>query len=453
MNFIPIMLAGLLGSLWPDPQTRLEEIRAKGALRVVTRIHPTTYFEGPNGPAGFELALAKRFARSLKLPLSLLPVKTPGEVVKALQQGRADLAAGGIARLHAYPQQVRYGPDYMHVVQQLAYRRGNKRPKSLADTRGGSLEVPFHSGHAQALRKAQARQVAVYWSETGQQDSSKLLKRVWEKELDYTVAYSHEIAVARRYHPELGIGFDLGGPLPVAWMLPTDGDDSLYFAVARFFDRLRSSGELRLLEEQYFGYIDGFDYVGARQLLADIDKRLPRYRQNFVAAANLYDLDWHLLAAVGYQESHWKPDAISPTGVRGLMMLTRATAAQMGVTDRLDPAQSILGGARYLRRMLDRIPARIQAPDRIWFALAAYNVGYGHLEDARVITERQGFNPDLWIDVKRHLPLLSKKRWYQNTRHGYARGGEPVRYVENIRLYSDTLLGLPEDTAEKAQPG
>ncbi len=122
------------------------------------------------------------------------------------------------------------------------------------------------------------------------------------------------------------------------------------------------------------------------------------------------------------------------------MMLTQATAKQMKIKDRKDPAQSIHAGAKYLAYLRDNLPERIIEPDRTWIALAAYNVGMGHVEDARVLTERNGKSPDLWPDIKEHLPLLSKKKWYEKTRYGYARGGEPVRYVENIRRYYDILL-------------
>ena len=178
------------------------------------------------------------------------------------------------------------------------------------------------------------------------------------------------------------------------------------------------------------------------QFMKQVRNRLPALLPVFQEVGQVHNVDWRLLAAMGYQESHWDPNATSGTGVRGIMMLTRRTAGQLGISDRLDPEQSIEGGTRYFKRMRKRIPARIPEPDRSWMALAAYNMGYGHLEDARVLTQKQGGNPDRWIDVKQNLPLLARKKWYKNTKYGYARGGEPVIYVENIRLYYDYLVGL-----------
>jgi membrane-bound lytic murein transglycosylase F len=176
--------------------------------------------------------------------------------------------------------------------------------------------------------------------------------------------------------------------------------------------------------------------------MRQIRERLPALRPLFEDAGRRYDLDWRLLAAVGYQESHWDPAAVSRTGVRGIMMLTQRTARQLGIDDRTDPEQSIIGGARYLRSMIDRIPDRIEHPDRLWLALAAYNIGMGHLEDARVLTERRGGDPDRWVDVRESLPLLTQERWYRQTRYGYARGYEPVDYVQNVRTFYEILLWL-----------
>ena len=162
-------------------------------------------------------------------------------------------------------------------------------------------------------------------------------------------------------------------------------------------------------------------------------------------------MDWRLLAAIGYQESHWNPRARSPTGVRGIMMLTLNTAKHIGVKNRLDAEQSIMGGAKYFKIVLKRIPARIPEPDRTWFALASYNIGWGHVEDARILTERQGADPDRWVDVKERLPLLRQRKYYKQTRYGYARGNEPVQYVDNIRRYYETLQWISDEVELEAQ--
>ena len=173
--------------------------------------------------------------------------------------------------------------------------------------------------------------------------------------------------------------------------------------------------------------------------------RLPLFQQFFEDAGKKQGLDWRLLAAIGYQESFWDPKARSPTGVRGIMMLTEETAKQMDIADLLDPQQSIDGGARYLRHLIDRLPERIIGTDRLWLALAAYNIGLYHLEDARVLTQKQGGDPDRWNDVKQRLPLLADPTWAAKVKYGAARGMEPVVFVNHVRTYYDVLVKQDEE--------
>ena len=153
-------------------------------------------------------------------------------------------------------------------------------------------------------------------------------------------------------------------------------------------------------------------------------------------------IDWRLIAAIAYQESHWDPEAISPTGVRGMMMLTAHTADMMEVVDRHDARSSVLGGAHYYLRVRSKVPERIREPDRSWLAVAAYNLGFGHLEDARILTQFQGADPDQWDEVRERLPLLSDKAWFSRVQRGFAPGQTAVTYVDNVRRYYEILMWL-----------
>ena len=134
-----------------------------------------------------------------------------------------------------------------------------------------------------------------------------------------------------------------------------------------------------------------------------------------------------------------------------MMMLTLNTARELGVANRLDPQESIDGGAKYLDQMRQRLPDDVQEPDRTWFALAAYNVGMGHLQDARELAVRLEKNPNSWADLKEVLPLLSKKKYYTTLKYGYARGSEPVTYVTRIRNFEDILIQHYEARADDQQ--
>ena len=232
-------------------------------------------------------------------------------------------------------------------------------------------------------------------------------------------------------------------------MLDKNGDDAIFASLIEFFGQVHHNGTLLALDDKYYGHVEQFNYVETRTFIKAVSTKLPKYQALFEKYAQ--EIDWRLLAAISYQESHWRPDARSHTGVRGMMMLTLTTAKQMGIKSRLDAEQSIRGGAKYFKRMINKMPDRIPSPDRMWFALASYNVGFGHLNDARIITQQQGGDPDRWVEVKTRLPLLQQKKYYKKTKYGYARGKEPVHYVENIRRYYNTLTWLDAKATEAAE--
>ncbi len=437
---IAALVALALNACAPQRST-LEEVLASGELRVLTRNSPTTYYLGPHGPTGPEYDLVQAFADSLGVKVRLIEEENLPLLLKRIARGEAHLAAAGLTITESRKRFLRFGPGYQTITQQVVYRRGGVHPRSIADLVDGQLEVVAHSSHVDQLKALQTKYPDLDWTESEDTTSTELLNLVAEEVIDFTIADSNEVSLVRRYHPEVQVAFDISGEQQLAWAFPRRGDDSLLLAAQRFFKKLRKSGELKHLLARHYGHVSNYDYAGTPTYLRHVNRRLPNYRELFEKAARENALDWMLLAAVAYQESHWNPLAVSPTGVRGMMMLTRTTARQLGIAKRTDPAQSIEGGARYLRDLIDRF-ADIPEPDRTWFALAAYNVGYGHVRDAMWITEQRDGDPTRWADVKESLPLLRRKKWYRKTKYGYARGHEPVRYVENIRSYYEILRWL-----------
>ncbi len=431
---IPLTLLGLLLFNHEEPENELQRVLMDNKLVVLTRNAASTYYEGPHGPVGLEYDLAKGFADELGVELRLEVASNVSEVLSRLAEGEADLAAAGLTITPPRQVWARFTPPYQHITQQLVYRTGSRKPKSL-DHLSGSLEIVAGSSHEERLHELHTTHKNLSWTENEEAESEELLSLVWERLIDYTVADSNEVLMNQRYFPELRVAFDLSEPEPLAWAFPKYKDGSLFQAASDYFNTIRENGVLEKLIERYYGHLEDFDYVGTRNFQRHIKQLLPKYRELFEYSAQEFGLDWMLLAATAYQESHWNPDAVSPTGVRGIMMLTQVTADELGVSEREDPVESIRGGALYLSRLKQKIPERIQEPERSWLALAAYNIGYGHLEDARKLTQHRGGNPDSWKDVKENLPLLRQRKWYKKTRHGYARGNEAVRYVENIRSY------------------
>lgn len=440
-----VMIVVLLGTC-SEPPSLVQQIQTLGELRVLTRNSPTTFYLGPEGPVGPEHDLAQRFADDLGVELIIEVEEELQKMFPDLNKGKAHLAAAGLTITSDRLKEISFGPAYGDISEYLVYRLNNGRPRSPDDLIGKSIEVVKGSSHAETLHQLRQSFPDLTWIETPNIDSEELIYKVVQNEIDYTIADSTEFLVSQKFHPEARVAFELRRKLPMAWAMSKNAP-VLHARVQDFFARLRENGELERIQQKYYSSNKKFDYVGTRAFMRHIESRLPRYRSDFQASGESTDIDWRLLAAIGYQESHWNPNAISPTGVRGIMMLTTATARHVGISNRVDPTQSITGGAIYFGQMLDRIPERIPSPDRLWFALASYNVGWGHLEDARIITETRGFNPDKWEDVRESLPLLTQKKWYSRVKRGYARGWEPVQYVDNIRSYYDVLNWLFSDSS------
>lgn len=429
----------------------LERVLRSGELVVATRNGPTSYYIGPEGePMGFEYELTRRFAEHLGVRLRVREIDRLDGLLEAVRHGRADLAGAGLTVTDERSRRVAFGPAYQLVHDQVVYRAGQPRPRDPGDLAGGRLRVLEGSSHEDRLRRLAADLPELTWDSLSGASIEPLFEQIARGEIDYAIADSTMVDMHRRYYPEIRPAFSLGEPQPLAWAFAPH-DVRLRQAAADFLQGLESDGTLAAMREQHYGHIRDFDFVGVHTFLDHVDRRLPTLRPLFEEAALESGVDWRMLAAIGYQESHWNRHAVSPTGVRGVMMLTQQTAEQLGIGDRLDPRDSVLGGARYFSDLRSRLPERIRDPDRTWFALAAYNIGLGHLEDARVITETRGGNPDNWLEVKENLPLLADKRWYSRVRYGYARGREPVQYVENIRSYYDILVWLMDREAPVLQ--
>lgn len=443
-------LAVLLNTCSVTPPL-LDRVLERGELRVVTRNTPTTYYVGPDGPRGPEFDLVEGFAEDLGVTLVVDTVDAVSDVLPRLRSGEADLAAAGLSMTEARRENVNFGHPYNAVDMHLIYKLGTGRPRSVEQLVGRRIEVVAGSSHADMLDALKREVPALKWSENSDVEVVDLLEKVARGEIDYTIADSTNYNIQRHFYPELRVALDLQTDDPIAWAFRKGDGDRLLARADRYMIEAQRRGLLAQVHDRYYGHTEKFDYVGTRAFIRHFESRLPHYRQLFEEAGSLHGVDWRLLAAIGYQESHWRPQAVSPTGVRGIMMLTRATADYLDIENRVDPQSSIFGGAEFYARQVERIPDSVEQPDRTWLALAAYNVGYNHVIDARRIVEWQGGDPDAWIDVSEALPLLSRERWYSRLEYGYARGWEPVLYVNNIRNYYNIIRWLTVNEAEQAE--
>ena len=434
-----MMALGLILYLSSSRQmSDLERIQSLGYLTMLTNPGPTTYFEDGRGENGFEYFVAKEYAKSLNVELKVQPKNSLRSLLLAVGGPQGDFAGSNLVKTELRSESLTFSDPYLEVTQQLLYRRGHTRPQSLEQL-DGDLLVITSSSHSERLKLLKKTVPSLNWREQEDIEMHDLMRMVDSGEIDYAVVDSLAYLVNRHIYPNAGLAFNVSEPERMAWAFPAHSDGTLVAAANKFLETYISSGEMATLESQLLSQSENFSVADSKRLGNLVASRLPTYEELFRKAGEKYSLDWQLLAAVAYQESHWNPRAKSPTGVRGLMMLTLDTAAEMNVSNRLDAEQSLNGGAGYLSKLKQRLPPRIVEPDRTLFALAAYNVGFGHLEDARILTQRSGKSPDLWSDVRLFLPLLSKKKFYSKSKHGYARGAEPVLYVDNIKYYQHYL--------------
>ena len=397
--------------------------------------------ETAQGPeAELDRELARLFAEQLNVTLETVPLPQD-QVLAALRNHQAHLAATPL-RIESNPAALLFGPSYQTVRELLVCNSDMARINELAGLSDRKLAVAAGSTHETALREAQRNLPSLKWQTDHDLSTQDLLAEVSEGTLDCAAANDLEFNDARNYHPNLVTEMDIAPPSRLAWGFPADADPELIKQAQIFFTGAQQDGTLHRLLDRYYGHNDRLDKMDAAAFISGINTVLPHFRRMFEESAAITGVDWRLLAALAYQESQWNPLATSYTNVRGMMMLTGDTADQMNVSNRLDARESILAGARYLLQLKEQLPDRIPEPDRTWMALAAYNQGSSHLEDARILTSRAGMNPDTWSDVKKWMPLLSRPNYYKKLKHGYARGGEAVILVESIRSYYDILKRL-----------
>ena len=420
----------------PDPDTSKE-------LVVITRYGPSTfYLDAEGNPTGFTHDVVEAFAERNNWKVKWQEPESYSEIFDALQNDEAHIVAASLIAASVDEHRLLPSPHLFETRVVIVTRQPIPKINNLADLAKLDIAVTEGIGHLSLLEAAQRKYPKLKWTTLQDVFPEGLLAKLDEGQFDAVVVNEQDFDLARIHYPSLRIAYALAKDEPVVWALPQASSPSLVSKLNRFFIEIRRDGTLKQIYERYYGHVKRLEQADAEGIMKRRISVLPDYRKYFHAAQEQTAIDWRLLGAIGYQESKWDPYATSPTGVRGLMMLTSDTADRMGISNRLDAEQSIMGGAKYLVLLKETLPDRITEPDRTWLALAAYNQGIGHLEDARRIAQAKGLNPDSWADVKQTLPLLARGGFENVTKYGYARGGEAVIFVESIRNYYDMLLKL-----------
>ncbi|MDG4866515.1 membrane-bound lytic murein transglycosylase MltF [Guyparkeria sp. 1SP6A2] len=432
---------------------QIEQVRQRGTLRVATLIEPTLYIPDSYRPQGLEYDLTGRFAERLGVSVEYLVVPSIEAAYQAVDDNRADLAAAGLAIDPARQQRWRYGPPYLTVSRKLLYANGRDGPSRLDDLSGKPLSLPQGSATGFWLERVADANPSLTLRSHEEPDKLAVLEGIRQGRIDYAIALSHIALLTDKLSDEVAVGPSIGPPVSLGWAFSRQADQSLLIAARHFFGEIRSTQELKGLVDRHYAQFERLDESLSRRFLRDLETRARPYLPTFRRAGERYAIDWRLLAAVGYQESKWRPNAVSHQNAYGLMQITLPTARDLGLRNPADPVQNIMSAAKYIDQLREMVPDTATEPDRTYLALAAYNVGIGHLRDALELTRQQGGDPNQWADVRERLPQLSDPAIYRDMRYGYARGSETTNYVENIRAFHDLMIwvGTRDGLLDEAQ--
>ena len=399
---------------------------------------PLTYYSDDQGGAlGLEHDLIEAFAQDLGVAVKYLVVP-PQDIASTIAAGKAHFAAAWLPTPDDPSQKAT--PPILQTSSILVQHEASLPLEDKNELHGRTVHAMPGSRQLAILLELQKQIPDLQVVEYTTGDLFSLLEALDSRKVELVAIDSTLIPIAGQFIPSLQATLELNESRPVVWWLGTHPNAELQARVSAFVERVQHNGTLLRIEERYFGHVQRLKQVDIVAFLGRIETTLPKFRKLFQAAQTVSGIDWRLLAAVAYHESQWDPEATSPTGVRGIMMLTEETADRLRVGNRLDPRESILGGARYLGLLKDMQPAEVGEPDRTWLALASYNIGPGHFNAARRLARQQGADPGAWYEMKRILPLLAQPKYYERLKSGRARGGEAVLLVENIRAYNDILM-------------
>lgn len=423
-------------------ETTLKKIKKGGVLNVVLLNSPSTYYIGSDGPKGFEYDLLDAYSKHLGVKLNIITANTTKEAIELSQNSDIHITSAALSKTKEREKKFNFGPSYFEAQEQVVCNKAmlsnGRFPKNVDNLSNLKIVVGEDTSYSETIEQLKIDGFDINATYTSEYSTEELISQVDSNEIDCTIVDSNIYALNQRYFQNIALAFDISSRTQQAWVLAQDLKE-LKEDMYSWLNSFNQSGDMASLKDHYYSYVLFSDYYDTVMFGERIKTRLPSYEKYFLEASLKYGIPFSVLAALSYQESHWNPNARSYTGVRGLMMLTQDTADHLGVHDRVDPKQSIFGGAKHLSQMTKIVPNEVMEEDRLKFALVAYNIGEGHVFDAQKLAQQIGLNQNSWTDLKKVLPLLSQKKHYKTLKHGYARGSEAVKYVDAIYDYINIL--------------
>jgi len=414
----------------------LEEIKESGKITVITRNNAHCYYTYRDNPMGFEYDLAKAFSDYLGVSLNVITSHWE-KLFDVLNGGGGDFIAASLTITPSREKLIDFSDEYLAIQQQAVIHTSNYKTRKIEDLKGKTIHVRRGTSYEERLNELKGEGLDITIQLHEDTPTEELIRMVAEKEIEVTIADSNVAFLNRRYYPDVKIAFPIEEQQSLAWAVKK-GEAGLQKAINEFLKKIKEDGTFAKIYKKYYSNVEIFDYVDLKKYHRRLKTRLPKYKEIIKRAAEKHGFDWRLIAAMVYQESHFNPRAKSFTGVRGMMQLTLETAKEIGIKNRLDPKQSIMGGVKYLKELYERYDGA-KDPDRVLITLASYNVSHGHILDAQKIAKERNLDPNSWSSLEEILPLLRYRKYYRKTKNGYCRGTEAVRYVNRILTYYDIL--------------
>jgi membrane-bound lytic murein transglycosylase F len=415
----------------------LHKIMNSGKITMITRNTPHCYYIYRDDPMGFEYELAKEFADSLGVALKVKTAENWGKMIPAIKNGTAAFIAAGMVITPKRQKQLSFSDGYMDIQQHLISNRNSTKIRKLEKLSGQTIHVPEATAYQERLEELQKQGFDFTIELHDDLPTEELIERVASGEIELTVADSNIALLNRRHHPGAIIDASINDLQHLGWAMHPRAH-RLREKINSFFITIKKNGKFDEIYDKYYGDIEAVDYVDLATFHRRIKTRLSRYSPFIKAAAKRHGFDWRMIAAQIYQESHLNPWAKSNSGARGLMQLLPGTARSLNIKDVYNPVENINGGVRHLKNLYDHFDGA-DGNDRLLIALAAYNVGQGHVGDARHLAVKMNLDPNSWESLSKTLPLLRYRKYYKDSVYGYCRGTEPVMYIKQIMIYYDIL--------------
>ncbi len=433
-------------SLKPDKVANMDRIREKGVLKVVTEYNSISYFIYRGQPLGFQFEMLHALANHLGLELEVAVSNDLEKNFRDLQEGEVDLIAMNLTVTADRKQRVNFTSPLLQTRQVLVQRKSeqwremnakqleNNVIRNQLNLAGKTVYVQTGSVYARRLMTLSDEIGGGIQIREVQLDSEQLIQRVALGEIDYTICDENVGKVNTTYFPRLDVGTVVSFPQNVAWAVHLKSD-SLKSDIDKWIDEYRGTSSYALLHNKYFKNRHTHRSIHSEHYALSSGK-ISRFDKILQEESETIQWDWRLLASMVYQESRFNPEAVSWAGAFGLMQLMPGTAKNYEVTLESPPRAHVKAGVQFLQWLDDRFRKVIpEESERIKFILAAYNIGYGHIQDARRLALKNGDDPNIWIGgVEEWLLKKSDPDYYtdQVVKYGYARGIETFNYVREV---------------------